>query len=157
MSKGLYIGGTGFACGKSLVASVLSRSLLLNGKKLGFLNCVETGTRGRAYSISLLRWIAGGQLGNLEYFSAYALRKNSSPHLAFELAEQKFELDKILKKYIQFEEKHDFVIVDGVGATLTPITRFYTSADLVNDLAIPVLLVTQNTKEAIQRIEAVSL
>lgn len=152
MSQIVYISGVDFGCGKTIFSALLTKLFLQGGKKVGYLNIVETGVQARASSIDMMKWITRGLSANLDYSSAYQLRKKCSPHLAFELEEKKFDIGKIRRKFDQLTEKNDFVIVDSAGSSLTQITRFYSNADFVTDLDIPVILVVPNDISAIQRL-----
>ena len=151
MTKSIYVSGTGFRCGKTLISALISRLLLQNNYKVGYLSVIETGVHGRSSAIELVKWINRGQVANLETNSTYILRKNCSPHLAFEVENIQFDLETIRKKFNFLDAKTDVLVVDGVGGSLTPITRFYTAADLISDFNLTPVLVIPNDVESIHR------
>ena len=151
MANNLYISGTGFRCGKTLVSALISRLLLQNNYKVGYLSVIETGVHGRSASLDMVKWLNRRQAANLETGSAFTLRKNCSPHLAFELENVNFNTEFLRKQFNTMDTKSDLIVVDGVGASLTSITRFYTSADLISDFDLSTIMVIPNDAEAVHR------
>jgi len=75
--------------------------------------------------------------------SPYRFRQACSPHLAAALERRNISLSKIMKAFAGLKSRHDFVIVEGAGGILTPLSWQYSMLDVMKSLSLPVILVAR--------------
>ena len=73
----------------------------------------------------------------------YAFELAASPHLAAELGGHQIDRRLILEAYAALSAGHEGVIVEGAGGLLVPFGRYWTLADLLVDLHLPVIVVAR--------------
>ncbi|MBF0544589.1 MAG: dethiobiotin synthase [Candidatus Riflebacteria bacterium] len=74
----------------------------------------------------------------------YKLKFPASPHLAAFLENISIDISVIEQSYLTLKEMYDFVIVEGSGGVLVPVTENVLLIDIVQKLAIPSVIVVQN-------------
>ena len=89
----------------------------------------------------LLAWSAG--ITVTSEVAPYLFREPIAPSAAAELEHSRIEFSRILAAYHRLSEEHDFVIVEGAGGLMVPLTGGLLVADLVKLLALPLLVVTR--------------
>jgi dethiobiotin synthetase len=76
---------------------------------------------------------------NIKEINPYSFELPIAPHISFKSNEIDIHL---IKKYLRsFENKMDYLFIEGVGGYAVPLTETFTTADLVENLDIPVILV----------------
>ncbi|MCF8161745.1 MAG: dethiobiotin synthase, partial [Candidatus Methylopumilus sp.] len=76
---------------------------------------------------------------NIKEINPYSFERPIAPHISFKSNEIDIHL---IKKYLRsFEKKIDYLFIEGVGGYAVPLTETFTTADLVESLEIPVILV----------------
>ncbi len=145
MTKTIFITGTDTDVGKTVITACLAAALLRKGKKVAVYKPVQCGNplKGKIKSpdLALVRGLSGISENNL--FNDYSFKFASSPHLAAELERKKVDMDVIKDHYNKLSKKFDYVLIEGAGGLLVPLTRSYTVLDLIDDLKVPVLVVSR--------------
>jgi dethiobiotin synthetase len=144
--RGIFITGTDTGVGKTIVAATLARLLVGRGKKVGVLKPVTSGCRlDDAGLVSddaeLLAWSAGQSV--TPETAPYLLKEPIAPSAAAELEHVRIEFSRILAAYHRIAEQSDFVIVEGAGGLMVPLSGGLLVADLVKLLALPLLVVAR--------------
>ncbi len=146
-NKSLFITGTDTDVGKTVICGCLARYLSRKGINIGLQKWVSTGNKNTSddidYCLSMLER-KKEDLAPPSLLHPYTFDFPASPHLAAELEGRKINIDKIVESYQALIRRHDFLIVEGVGGVLVPLTKNHLLVDLVADLAIPVLIVTHS-------------
>lgn len=145
-TKGIFITGTDTGVGKTIFAAVLARLLLNKGIKVGVMKPVTTGCMQRETGLvsedaELLAWSAGVELTS--EVAPYLFREPIAPSAAAELEHSKIEFSRVLAAFHKQSEEHDFIIVEGAGGLMVPLAGGLLVADLVNLLALPLLVVAR--------------
>lgn len=146
-NKSLFITGTNTGIGKTVICGCLARYLSRKGINVGIQKWVSTGNRNTSDDIDYCLSMLGREkeeVDNPLLLHPYTFDFPASPHLAAELEGQEIDIDKIVESYHTLMRRHDLLIVEGVGGVLVPLTRDRFLIDLVADLAIPVLIVTDS-------------
>lgn len=146
-NKSLFITGTDTGVGKTVICGCLARYLSREGINVGIQKWVSTGNKNTSDDIDYCLSMLGRKKEELDppsLLHPYTFDFPASPHLAAELEGQQINIDKIVESYQTLVRKHDFLIVEGVGGVLVPLTRDRLLIDLVADLAISVLIVTHS-------------
>jgi dethiobiotin synthetase len=157
--KGVFVTGTGTGVGKTVVAAVLARSLVAEGKRVAVFKPAVTGLdeltaggpkgnaagdllthrRGNAADHELLRWAANSDQSD-EEIAPYRYGPPMSPHLAAELAGEKIDPDRLRSRAQAATEGADALVCEGVGGLLVPLSPDYLVRDLATDLGLPLVV-----------------
>lgn len=145
MGKCIFITGTDTNVGKTVITGCLAAALSRAGKKVAYYKPVQCGNllKGTIKSPDLavvkeLSNIPDNSLANDYCFSLAA-----SPHLAAEHDKTKIDIDVIKRRNKLLLNEYDFVLIEGAGGLIVPITRSYTFLDLIKDLSVPVVIITR--------------
>ena len=147
MVKGIFITGTDTGVGKTYVASGIAVSLRAQGVNVGVMKPAETGCRIRsgaliaADSIRLAR--AAGAHDPLTLINPYRFRKPLAPSVAAELEGKKIQSSRIMNAYRALVRRHDFMIIEGAGGIMVPLSRNYLYLDLARAIKLPVVVVAR--------------
>lgn len=145
MTKSIFITGTDTDVGKTVITACLTAALIRKRKKVAVYKPVQCGNllKGRIKSpdLALVKKLSGISENNL--FNDYSFKFASSPHLAAELENKKVDIDVIKNHYNEISKRFDFVLIEGAGGLLVPLTRSYTVLDLIKDLSVPALIVAR--------------
>lgn len=145
-AKGIFITGTDTGVGKTSFSAALARHLRNKGVKVGVMKPVTSGCSerdGRPVSddAELLAWAAGIETSH--DVAPYLLREPIAPSAAAELERVRIEFSRILAAFHRLCDEFDFVIVEGAGGLMVPLTGGLLVADLVKLLDIPLLVVAR--------------
>lgn len=138
--SGIFITGVGTDVGKTYVTLYLAYAYHRLGHKVAVYKPIQTGIE---QSISDIGWMKQ-YLPDVSYYNTYSLTLPSTPSLAFEVDGVSFSVSKILDTYNRLTEEYDIVLVEGAGGLFVPVWSEYLIADLIVDLDVPTILVSQN-------------
>ncbi|HEY3393424.1 MAG TPA: dethiobiotin synthase [Lacipirellulaceae bacterium] len=148
MSRGLFITGTGTGVGKTYVAALIARVLRDSGKRVGVYKPVASGCeldKGEPVSPDALAlWEAAGRPGTLEQVCPQRFAAPLAPHLAARAEGRRVD-PQLLRDGIKFwRETSDFVLVEGAGGLMSPLSDEDYNADLAAEFDYPLLVVSAN-------------
>ena len=145
MSKTIFITGTDTDVGKTVISACVASVLIRKGKRVAVYKPVQCGSllKGKIKSpdLALVKDLSGISADCL--FNDYSFKFASSPHLAAELENKKVDVDVIKERHNEISKKFDYVLIEGAGGLLVPLTRYYTVLDLIRDLSVPALVVSR--------------
>ncbi len=146
-NKGVFITGTDTGVGKTYVARVIAQSLRRNGIDVGVMKPAETGCRRHAGRLvphdAMCLMKAAGVHDALELINPYRFSRPLAPSVAAELERKRIDPAKILHAYEKLSRRHDFMIVEGAGGIMTPLSHDNLFLDLAEILRLPVLIVSR--------------
>ena len=149
-TKGVFITGTDTGVGKTIISAALLCAFKANGVDAVYMKPVQTGCRkhGRllvAPDLELVCSLAGIHPSEKEQklMAPYCFHRPCSPHLAANLEKRPIVLSKIINSFNALKCSHDFIIVEGAGGILTPLTRQHSMLNLMQALALPVIVVAR--------------
>ena len=153
MSRSFFITGTDTGVGKTFVTAGLARVARDNGDTVGVMKPVETGCAevdgvlmpGDAVAIKEASLCATP----LDTINPYRFALPLAPYLAARAAGTEIDPELIKAMYGEIAASHDFVLVEGAGGLLVPITHELVMADLVTLLNLPLLIVAASRLGAI--------
>lgn len=131
--------------GKTMVTGLLGRYLLDHGYSVITQKPVQTGCTGRAEDILIhRRLMETGWLSEDEkrLTCPYNFSFPGSPHLAARLAGQTIDPAKITAATRKLEQSYEWVLVEGAGGLMVPLTENLLFVDYLAQRNYPVLLVT---------------
>jgi dethiobiotin synthetase len=145
--KGIFITGTDTGVGKTVVASAIARLLHLNGVNVGVMKPVTCGCKeekGRLVSedAGLLAWSAGVAAVDAD-MAPYLLRFPIAPAEAAIRDGVRIDFRLIAESLACLSSRHEFVIVEGAGGLMVPLSGELLMADLIRHLSLPILVVAR--------------
>jgi dethiobiotin synthetase len=147
MEKGVFITGTDTGVGKTYVASGIAASLRAQGVNVGVMKPAETGCRIRSGALIPTDAIrlagAAGAHDPLTLINPYRFRKPLAPLVAAELEGDTIQVRRIMNAYRTLLRRHDFMIIEGAGGIMVPLSRNYLYLDLAQAIGLPVMVVAR--------------
>jgi dethiobiotin synthetase len=145
----LFISGTNTDCGKTTVTGLLARYIEDQNHSVVTQKWIQTGADSLALDIDTHYAIMGV---DSERFAAYkkaicpySFPLASSPHLAAEQVNETIDPNRITSAYSALKKAFDYVLVEGSGGVMVPMSRHATMADIQAQCELPTLLVVKNT------------
>lgn len=147
-AKGLFITGTDTEVGKTYVAARITRDLARQGVAVGTYKPVCSGCDpvpdATARDDPSLLWKASGQRGTLTAVCPQRFAAPLAPPLAARHAGQQVDSQRILDGLTYWSEQCDFLIVEGAGGLLSPLTDTWLNADVASRMGYPLIVVAAN-------------
>ena len=94
-------------------------------------------------------WAASDRCLPLDEVNPIFLSTAAAPMVAAALEGQPIDTAAIREAFARVKQRHEAVIVEGVGGWRVPITSTYFVSDLAADLGLPVAIVVENKLGAI--------
>jgi dethiobiotin synthetase len=143
--KGIFITGTDTAVGKTVVACALTRGFKTLGLRVAVMKPVASGSERTAAGLRNPDAVALAQASNVEVpyeqVNPYCFEAAVSPHIAAKDVGICVDTDIVRRGFVALGQSADWVVVEGAGGWLAPISERQTMADLAWALGIPALMV----------------
>tara|TARA_B100000959_G_scaffold35726_1_gene34240 strand:+ start:792 stop:1496 length:705 start_codon:yes stop_codon:yes gene_type:complete len=146
MEKGVFVTGCDTGVGKTVIAGAIAASMKAHGLDVGVMKPVASGAKeieGKLISedaVYLKKIIESTDDDAL--VNPILLKPPIAPTIAASKAGILIDIDKILKAYEALTNKHDFVVVEGVGGLMVPIDDNLFVADLARKMDLALVIVT---------------
>jgi dethiobiotin synthetase len=138
--RGVFVTGTGTEVGKTVVAAVVAHTHAAAGERVAVFKPAVSGLAdGDEPDHELLRRAAGSEQSDDE-IAPYRYDPPVSPHLGAELAGERIEPRRLVDAAQAAAERGDFLVAEGVGGLLVPLTLGYLVRDFARELALPVVI-----------------
>ncbi len=137
--KGIFITGTDTSVGKTKVACVIAEDLRKKGISVGVMKPISSGGRRDAL---LLRKSAGVD-DPLNDINPVYFKEPLAPLVASKIEKKEISLTKIIRAYKDLCQRHNFLIVEGTGGLMVPITNNMYMADLAKMFGLPLVIVSR--------------
>jgi dethiobiotin synthetase len=147
MIKGIFITGTDTDVGKTFVAAGIARALRARGIGVGVMKPAETGCRSRdgklipADAMTLMR--SAETADPLDIVNPYRFRAPLAPMVAAQREGRTIKLRKIREAFRLLTKKHEFLIIEGAGGIMVPLSSSMSYLDLAAELRLPVLIIAR--------------
>jgi dethiobiotin synthetase len=144
--KGIFISGTDTGVGKTYVACSLAYLLRSRGINVGVMKPFATGTN--IYSQKFMSEdtanlaVAANVSDTDDEINPTFFPIAASPLMASVITKGKVSLKNNLRAFRRLKEKHDFILVEGIGGIMVPLTSTHVLADFVKLTTLPVIIVT---------------
>lgn len=141
--RGLFVTGTDTEAGKSVLAASICAALAARGERVAAFKPALTGldeTPGDWPRDHELLAAAANAGQSAEDVAPYRFGPPLSPHLAAELAGEPIEPRRLMEAAEAAAQGADWLICEGVGGLLVPLTPGYLVRDLAIDLAMPLVV-----------------
>ena len=140
-----FVSGIDTDAGKSYATGFLAREWNKNGQRTITQKFIQTGNVGHSEDIDLHRHIMGipfteedkEGLTMPEIFSYPA-----SPHLASQLDNRPIDFGKIKRATEELSERYDYVLLEGAGGLMVPLTTELLTIDYIAQENYPLIFVT---------------
>lgn len=169
--KGLFVTATDTEVGKTVVAAALATALRRTGVDVGVMKPIATG--GARWSTLRERCVCWEEFHELSQFfeglspsnfvstdalvlaraarvtdpialvNPICLEEPAAPMAAAEKVGHLIKHKLIMDAHRLLEQQHSFLIVEGVGGVLVPITQNFLVVDLILEMRYPVLIVAR--------------
>lgn len=145
-ARGIFVTGTDTGVGKTIVAATLARLLRMNGVNVGVMKpvtsgCVEVDGAFVSDDAGLLSEAAGVVCS--EDVAPYCLREPLAPAEAARIDGVRIDFGLIREAYQRLSASHDYVIVEGAGGLMVPLSGGLLIADLARELELDLLVVAR--------------
>ncbi|WP_134684771.1 dethiobiotin synthase [Brevibacillus migulae] len=148
--KGLFITGTGTGVGKTAVTAYLTALCRDIGIKAAAYKPIQSGAvlvEGQLLSPDVMVYQSvAGKTSERSELCTYCLAEEASPHLAARRAGVTIQPEAIQRTFDKLTSEYDIVLVEGAGGLAVPLAaqagHYWMTADLVRQLALPLLIVT---------------
>jgi dethiobiotin synthetase len=146
-SRGIFVTGTDTGVGKTLAAAAIARLLRNRGINVGVMKPVTSGCGdrdGKRFSedAELLAWSAGCDPADPD-IAPYCFAAPVAPSVAAAMEGIRIDFTLIRDSYERLAGRHDFMIVEGAGGLMVPLTGGLMVADLIGRLALPALVIAR--------------
>lgn len=147
--RGVFVIGTDTGVGKTTIAAGLAWALRTRGIDVGVMKPVETGVGRRGPSDAATLRLAAGVTDPLTDVAPYRLTAPLAPLVAARGEGVRLSLPVLVRAFEDLTDRHRFVVVEGVGGLMVPLTSTKTTLDLAQTFGLPLLLVISNRLGAI--------
>ncbi|KAB8036047.1 dethiobiotin synthase [Janthinobacterium aquaticum] len=140
-----FVTGTDTEIGKTLTSSAILHALVQRGVRACGMKPVAAGAElrdGELHNEDADMLAAAGNVTMLRNLTTpYMFREPAAPHIAAALEGVQIDPVPILAAYLEVAAASDAVVVEGVGGFRVPLSSNYDTADLAQQLDLPVILV----------------
>jgi len=148
LCRGLFLTGTNTGVGKTHVGAMIARALVAAGHRVGVYKPVESGCRRESESLiaadARQLWDAAGQPGDLADVCPQRFEAPLAPPQAARLENSQVDHELLRSGLVYWRERSDFVLVEGAGGLMSPLSDEDYNADLAADLGLPLVIVAGN-------------
>lgn len=142
--SGVFVTGTGTEVGKTVVAGVIARTAVEAGLTVAVFKPAVSGlgdlSSGEVADHEYLRLAASSEQSDDEV-APYRFGPAVSPHLAAELAGIEIEPEVIRDGLERARQGSGFLVCEGVGGFLVPLSAGYLVRDFAVEAGLPVVVV----------------
>jgi dethiobiotin synthetase len=153
MEKGVFVTGSDTGVGKTVIAGAIAAAIKAHGLDVGVMKPVASGAKeieGKLVSedaVYLKKIIDSTDDDAL--VNPILLKPPIAPTIAASKTGVPIDIDKIWKAYEELTNKHDFVVVEGIGGLMVPIDDTLFVADLVRKMDLALVIVSRDYLGAI--------
>jgi adenosylmethionine-8-amino-7-oxononanoate aminotransferase len=146
--RAIFITGTDTGVGKTVVCAGLAAAFRNRGIDVGVMKPIATGAvKKRSSFVSLdaefLKTAAQVKDGST-LINPYCIDLPLAPSVAFQLKKTKFDIQRIKNNLRELSNKHELLLIEGIGGIMVPIYKDYLVANLIKDLNLPLIIISRN-------------
>jgi dethiobiotin synthetase len=140
VAAGFFVTGTGTEVGKTVVAAVLANDLRRQGRSVAVFKPAVTGLDDPGETDhSLLRRAAQSEQNDGE-IAPYRYGPPASPHLAAAQVGEEIDPERLRGAARDAAAGAEYLLCEGVGGLLVPLSTTYLVRDLALDLGLPLVV-----------------
>ncbi len=147
--RGVFVTGTDTEVGKTYVAALVAKALYAKSVRVGVYKPVASGCRlemstGQLISEDAVElWEAAGRPGTLHDVCPQRFAAPLAPPVAAAAESRSVDEAQLMDGLAPWVD-HEFVVVEGAGGLLSPLSRGMSNADVARELGLPLLIVAAN-------------
>ena len=142
--SGIFITGTDTEIGKTVIAGGLAAALKAAGTNVGVMKPIASGGvehKGRIVSEDAIFLKGAAQVDDaLDLINPICLRYPLAPSVAAEIEGVSIDLRQIDEAFTQLCQRHDFMVVEGIGGIAVPICEEMLVANMAQYFQLPLLI-----------------
>lgn len=146
--KSYFITGTDTGVGKTMITAALAACMRKMNIDVGVMKPVATGaltkTGFKSDDVSVLHRASKVTDAESEINPIF-MPLPASPYDASKALGMKFDKKIIFEQFEKLKNRHQMMIVEGIGGMLTPLTRDYFVADMIKEMNLEAIIVTRST------------
>ena len=144
---GIFITGTDTEIGKTVIAGGLAAALKDAEIDVGVMKPIASGGiehKGRIVSEDAIFLKGAAQVDDaLDLINPICLRHPLAPSVAAEIEEIPIDFRQIDDTFAQLRQKHEFIVVEGIGGIAVPICEEMLVANMAQHFQLPLLIVAR--------------
>jgi dethiobiotin synthetase len=142
---GVFVTGTDTGVGKTVVGCAIAEALRRRGIDVGVMKPIETGVgaQGPLDAIALIE--AAGVNDPIELVCPQRFELPAAPNVAAAREGRSVDVPAIRATFQTLRARHAFLLVEGAGGLLVPISADFAMADLMAEMELPILVVARGT------------
>ena len=145
---GLFITGTGTGVGKTYVGALIAKWLAASGRKVGVYKPAASDCRREDGVLvsddAVALWDAAGRPGDLEHVCPQRFEAPLAPHLAARAEGRTLDADLLRRGLEYWQQRSEIILVEGAGGLMSPLGDDEYVADLAEEFAFPLVVVSCN-------------
>ncbi len=148
MEKGVFVTGSDTGVGKTVIAGAIAAAIKAQGLSVGVMKPVASGAKeidGRLVSedvVYLKKIIDSADDDDL--VNPIRLKQPIAPTIAAAKSGVQIDIDKVWKAYEELTNRHDFVVVEGIGGLMVPVDDSLFVADMACKMDLPLVIVSRD-------------
>ena len=130
----------------------LAMALKGRGMRVGVMKPVATvcmGNDGRLVSSDAVYLFEAAENEYAPLTSPVRFRNPVAPSIASIYEQREVDLDAIRKAYKELQKYYDYLIIEGIGGILVPLKKNFLVANLIREMALPLVIVSHVSLGAI--------
>ena len=146
MTKSIFIVGTGTDIGKTFISGGIVNRLKTINKSVCYFKPVQSGASINSEQISDIEFVKkmSDVPQNIESMNTYSFEEPLSPHLAAKRNRVWIDKKKILEQYENLKSNHEYIVIEGAGGVIVPISEDYYIYDLIKDMKADAIVVADS-------------
>ncbi|MCF7957345.1 MAG: dethiobiotin synthase [Phycisphaerae bacterium] len=146
--RGLFVTGTDTNIGKTMVTGAISRVLYESGVSVGVFKPIASGCRlcreGLVSDDAQFLAHCANSPFSLEQINPIRYSPPLTPSVAAEITQKPIDWAALQLAWANMMRENELVLVEGVGGVMVPLEDDYMVLDMMCDMGLPVLIVSQN-------------
>ena len=146
--KSYFITGTDTGVGKTTITAALAACIKKLGVNVGVMKPMATGipqkSGFKSSDVSVLCQSCGVD-DTEDLVNPVFMPLPASPYDVCKILDLKFDRKIIFEKFEKLKNKHEMLLVEGIGGIMTPISRDYFVADMIKGMDLETIIVTRST------------
>ncbi|GBD37448.1 ATP-dependent dethiobiotin synthetase BioD 1 [bacterium HR36] len=143
--RGWFVTGTDTGVGKTIVAATLARWCRSWGQRVGVCKPVATGAAEGQISEDTRALLEAAELTPdwAQWVTPFTFAEPAAPTVAARRAGKHLEWEAVIAAVQAWHAWADWLVVEGVGGLLCPLTEGRTAADLAKAIGLPLVIVAR--------------
>lgn len=149
MTPGIFVTGTDTEVGKTYVSALIARQLKQQGVRVGVYKpaasgCLENDDGTLFSEDADTLWNAAGKPATVNHVCPQMFRAPLAPHISAKAEGKEINRELLAEGIEYWQQNSDFIIVEGAGGLMSPISNDDFVADLAYEFGFPLIVVVAN-------------